>query len=345
VNCFEDCALKYDREIIQPDNLIQVGKVKGHEDKPDKKAAAKKVMETEIGRLKSKGGKKCGKQEECGAAKTCAANIHAELKSFAEIKEEKAAEWELHEEHELQDAHEFSNSGKSWADTAATKVTINDMPEFHAPSPSALMHHMSLSSQNATQGSLRGNLAPAPGLNDPNDPRTYFPLHPVKINVFAKGLINLDQCLSYCLATTCGCEGVPGMEDASDMGKIEQEGKKAGTHFNTPPVWKWRKAKKEECGNGLGDNKVIKDLYVDFAPGVDGWIEVCTKKFFNVQYGAAAMLGLTDPTKDMEKCDCGVNRLDCHEPDYGCSWNHIKSRCEYKAMHNTVCYKRYTFDK
>lgn len=347
VNCFEDCALKYDREIIQPDlTLMEVSKVQGHENKPDKKAAAKKVVHAEIARLKSKGGKKCSKKDECGMAQTCASNIHKELKSLAEIKEEKSAEWELHEEHQLQDAHDFSNSGKSWADTSAMKVSIHDIPEWNAPSPSALAHpHVSLSAQNATKGSLRGNLAPAPGLNDPNDPRTYFPLHPVKINVFAKGVINLDQCLKYCLATTCGCEGVPGMEDKSKINKISDEGAKIGTHFVTPPVWRYRKAKKEECGNGLGDNKVIKDLYVDFEPGVDGYLEVCTKEFFTKTYGAAAMLGLTDPTKDLEKCDCGVNRLDCHEPDYGCSWNHVKDRCEYKAMHNTVCFKRYTFDK
>lgn len=348
VNCFEDCALKYDREIIQADlSLIETGKVKSHQNKPDgKKDAAKKAVQSEIARMKAKSGKKCSKADECGMAKTCAANIHAELKSLAEIKEENAAEYERFEEKELQDAHDFSKTGKTWADTSGMKVTISDMPEWHAPSPSALTHHLNLASQNATKGSLRGNLAPAPGVgNDPNDPRTYFPLHPVKIGAFSKGLINMDQCLKYCLATTCGCEGVPGMEDGKKMDSVEEEGKKAGTHFNTPPVWKYRKAKKENCGHGLGDNKVIKDLYVDFNWGVDGWLEVCTKEFFDKSYGAAAALGLTDPKEDLEKCDCGVNRLDCHEPKFGCSWNHVKSRCEYKAMHNTVCYERYTFDK
>jgi len=226
------------------------------------------------------------------------------------------------------------------------EATIADMPTFHAPSPAQLRMATSLVSQNSSKSALRGNLAPAPGgPNDPNDPLTYYPAHPVKINIFAKGLINLDQCLNYCLSTTCGCEGVPGMEDAKKMDKFADAGAKLGTHVVTPPVWKYRKAKKEECGNGLGDNKVIKDLYVDFSPGVDGWIEICTKKFFDITYGAAAMLGMTDATKDMEKCDCGVNRLDCHEPKYGCSWNSIKSRCEYKAMYNTVCYARYTFDR
>jgi len=352
VNCFEDCALKYDREIIQPDNepfggsLIEVGAVKSHKGKPDVIDLARKAVNTELARLKAKrdGGKKCSKAEGCKTAQTCAKNMHAEISSLAAIKENNQAEYEKFEEQQLQDAHDISTSGKNWADVSGMKVTISDIPEWHAPSPSMLRHGINLAAQNATKSSLRGNLAPAPGINDPNDPLTYYPLHPVKLFVFSKGLINLDQCLSYCLATTCGCEGVPGMEDKSDMGKMEEEGKKMGTHHSTPPVWKYRKAKKEECGNGLGDNKVIKDLYVDFVPGVQGWIEICTKKFFDVQAGASAMLGLNDPQKSLDKCDCGVNRLDCHEPEYGCSWNHIKSRCEYKAMHNTVCYKRYTFD-
>jgi len=354
VNCFEDCALKYDREIIQPDNagfgssFMEVGAVKSHKGKPNAKPdvidLAKKAIKTELDRLKSKGGKKCSKAEGCKTAQTCAKNMHSELSSLAAIKENSKADYEKFNEQQIDEAHDISNSGKTWADVSGMKVTISDMPEWHAPSPSMLLHRMNLAAQNATKSALRGNLAPAPGLNDPNDPLTYYPLHPVKLFSFSKGLINLDQCLNYCLATTCGCKGVPGMEDKSDMGKMEQEGKKAGTHHNTPPVWYYRKAKKEECGHGLGTNKIIKDLYVDFSPGVDGWIEVCTKKFFDVQAGASAMLGLNDPQKSLDKCDCGVNRLDCHEPEYGCSWNHVKSRCEYKAMHNTVCYKRYVFD-
>lgn len=360
VNCFEDCTLKFDREIIQPDRIEgsslesslmevpkKVGAVHSHQGKPldKKRMQAQKATQAELARLKSKAGKKCSKKEGCQAGRTCAANIHAELKSVAEIKEDKDAEWEKHEEEVVQDAHEFSNSGRSWADTSAMKVTINDVPEWNAPSPSALAHsHLNLAAQNATKGALRGALAPAPGLNDPNDPRTYFPLHPVKIGSFEKGIINLDMCLKYCLATTCGCEGVPGMEDKSDMGAMEEAGKEAGTHHSTPPHWKYRKAKKEECAHGLGGNKIIKDLYIDFYPGVEGWFEVCTKEFFNEAAGVEAALGMYSPEKELEKCDCGVNRLDCHEPDYGCSWNNIKNRCEYKAMHNTVCYKRYTFD-
>jgi len=347
VNCFEDCTLKFDREIIQPDlALMQVGR-KGKPQTNKVRELAKKATETEIARLKAKGAKKCGKAEECKAAKTCATNMHAELKSLASIKADNEAQFKLSEEQSLQDAHEFSNSGRSWADSSALKASIHDMPEWHAPSPSALAHgRVSLSAQNASKGSLRGNLAPAPGgPNDPNEPRNYFPLHPVKIGVFEQGLINMDTCLNYCLATTCGCEGVPGMEDKSDINKVSDAGAKAGTHTVTPPQWKYRKALKEECGHGLGDNKVIKDLYVDFAPGVGGMMEICTKDFFMKSGGASAMLGLTDPAKDMEKCDCGVNRLDCHEPKYGCSWNHVKDRCEYKAMYNTICYKRYTFDK
>jgi len=355
VNCFEDCVLKYDREIIQPDmeppfggsSLLEVGAVKSHQNKPDAKDLSKKALATELNRLKAKGGKKCSKEAGCKMAQTCAKNMHAEVSSLAEIKAENEAQYEQFEEQQLQDAHDIENSGRNWADVSATKVTISDIPDWKAPSPSMLRatRTISLSAQNSTKNAVQNSLAPAPGAaGDPNSPRTFYPKHPVKIGSFEKGIINLDQCLNYCLATTCGCEGVPGMEDKSDMGKMEELGKEAGTHHSTPPVWKYRKAKKEECANGLGGNKIIKDLYVDFSPGVDGWIEVCTKKFFDKSAGASAMLGLNDPQKELDKCDCGVNRLDCHEPDYGCSWNHVKNRCEFKMMYNTVCYKRYTFD-
>jgi len=351
VNCFEDCALKYDREIIQVEVLqTKTGKVQKHSvtspktTLPSMQELSKKALTTEMGRLKAHKSKTCPKKQGCALAKTCATNINAELSSLEAAKANSRADLEAMEEEELQKGHELGEKGRDWTQASGMEVTIADIPTFHAPSPAHL--RMGLVSQNTSKSSLRGSLAPAPGgANDPNDPFNYYPAHPFKIGIFSKGLMNLKTCMDFCLATTCGCEGVPGMEDAKKMDKYADKGAKAGTHTVTPPVWKYRKAKKEECGNGLGDNKVIKDLYVDFTPGVDGWIEVCTKKFFDMTYGAAAMLGMTDATKDLEKCDCGVNRLDCHEPKYGCSWNHVKSRCEYKAMHNTVCFARYTFDR
>jgi len=357
VTCFEDCALKYDREIIQPEVLAQtsMGKVQKHDSSTSQVAApspqqlSKRLVDTEIGRLKAHKARTCPKKQSCALAQRCAKNIDAELSSMELQETAKAnsrAELEGIAEEEIRRGQELGEKGKDWTQASGEMVTIADVPNWHAPSPAQLRMATSLVSQNTSRKSLRGNLAPAPGAgNDPNDPFTYYPAHPVKIGIFSKGLMDLKTCMDYCLATTCGCEGVPGMESASKMDKVADAGAAAGTHHVTPPTWRYRKAKKEECGNGLGDNKVIKDLYVDFVPGIDGWIEVCTKKFFDVSYGAAAALGMTDATKDLEKCDCGVNRLDCHEPKYGCSWNHIKGRCEYKAMHNTVCYKRYTWDK
>lgn len=354
VNCFEDCALKFDREIMQVDMLVQTGagKVEKHgvsrskTKAPSVQELSKRALSIEMGRLKAHKGKTCPKKEGCALAKTCAKNIDAELTSLEAVRLNSQADLRTMEEDEIDRGRELGEKGKDWTQASGTMVTISDIPTWNAPSPSQLKMttHLFIE-ENATKRSLRGNLAPAPGTgNDPNDPFTYYPAHPVKIGIFSKGRQTLKMCMDFCLSTTCGCEGVPGMEDKKKMDKFADAGAKAGYHTVTPPVWKYRKAKKEECGNGLGDNKVIKDLYVDFSPGVDGWIEVCTKKFFDTSYGAAAALGMTDATKDLEKCACGVDRLDCHEPKYGCSWNNIKQRCEYKAMHNTVCFKRYTFD-
>merc|ERR1719183_1301699 len=46
-----------------------------------------------------------------------------------------------------------------------------------------------------------------------------FPLHSVKINVFAKGKMTLDHCLKYCLASTCGCSDAPGFNSADGLKK------------------------------------------------------------------------------------------------------------------------------
>jgi len=101
-------------------------------------------------------------------------------------------------------------------------------------------------------------------------------------------------------------------------------------------------ATKEQCGAGV--KKIIKDLYIDYFPGVGGVVEVCSMEYFKLRAGASGALGLTDPSEDKEKCDCGVNRLDCHEPDFGCSWNEIRGFCEFKALKHTRCYHRYKTD-
>lgn len=387
VTCFEDCVLKFDREIMQPDMRFVQLQSKAPAPSPSGLHyldIAKQILNKNVHHLKGESagnGKKCSKKQGCGMAVKCAKSVDDELDGLytgymkatktktldADLDKEA---YERQNEDEVASGHQVAQTKERWTDVSSTEVTIMDLPTFHAPghgSPKvsesavanldrvrALSPHLGAlqkSQRNQTAlasmktVALRGNLAPAPGLDDPNSPREYYPLHPVKLNIFAHGQITLAKCMQYCLATTCGCEGVPGLESQSNMAKMEEEGRKAGTHWSTPPVWKYRKATKAECAHGLGDNKIIKDLYVDFAPGVEGWYEVCTKPFFDKFFGASAMLGLADASENLEKCDCGVNRLDCHEPEYGCSWNKISQRCEFKAMHNTVCYKRYTFDK
>merc|ERR1719335_238670 len=40
----------------------------------------------------------------------------------------------------------------------------------------------------------------------------HYPIHSVAVGVFSKGAMNLDECLKFCLAATCGCDKAPGLD-------------------------------------------------------------------------------------------------------------------------------------
>merc|ERR1719272_1241778 len=84
-----------------------------------------------------------------------------------------------------------------------------------------------------------------------------FPLHPVKINVFAKGGMLMDQCLKYCLAATCGCEDAPGFEKLEATVKAN-----AGSVHDGAASPQFRPAKIEECAKGMIGKKVARGLYI-----------------------------------------------------------------------------------
>merc|ERR1719263_2435789 len=76
-----------------------------------------------------------------------------------------------------------------------------------------------------------------------------FPLHSVKINVFAKGALLMDQCLKYCLAATCGCEDAPVFDKREELAKANAAAGPAVT--DTPASPQYRPAKIEECAKGM----------------------------------------------------------------------------------------------
>merc|ERR1719421_2321276 len=128
-----------------------------------------------------------------------------------------------------------------------------------------------------------------------------FPLHPVSINAFAKGSMNMDQCLKYCLAATCGCEDAPGFEKLEATVKANTA---AGTPVKDLPASpQFKPAKIEECAKGMIGKKVASGLYIKLGGGPLDYVEVCTDSFLSAiaaPEGADAKFGCVwDATKDM----------------------------------------------
>merc|ERR550537_852794 len=140
-----------------------------------------------------------------------------------------------------------------------------------------------------------------------------FPLHSVKINAFAKGKMNLDQCLKYCLAATCGCEDAPGFQTLEKTIK-----ENAGSVKDTPKSPQYKPAKIEECAKGMIGKKVASGLYIKLEGGPGGMYEVCSKDFLSKILG---------PSGDIDgytaKCKSGAS----DDAKFGCQWDAEKNVC------------------
>lgn len=351
INCMQDCTAKFHEEVMKDDmtSFLQVAEPKPSSDlakMPDK------IVADYITRLHSASAKGCVKKQGCNLAMQCAKSVDNVLK--ARLQDEQLE----HASQELDYGHDIHKKGKAWTDVASQEVTIADLPKFHvatdqhAHAATGAVSEHDLRTLDASHGlatrfgghlrlisskTNKTGLAPTGEAPDP------FPLHPVKRQVFAKGQQTLFQCMQYCFAATCGCEDSPMTGTVSKTQELTKAAIASGFHTDTPPTWKYSRATKEQCGAGV--KKLIKGLYIIYHAGPDGTYEVCSKGMFKAKAGVSGALGLTDPLEDMYKCDCGVNRLDCNEPDFGCKWNDKNNRCEFGAMHNTMCYYRYKTDK
>lgn len=363
VTCIKDCGAKFESEVMSDDSLLQLTKKVNTSNLRSKATVinpeiqkmfkiSEQLAKEYTNKLYFEGKHSCGtasqKELGCGIAKQCVDSIDKEFANLGAQAMQKRAEQEVDHGMEVID----KRGHKAWTDVAADEVTISDFPKFHADSTprlrsSAPVSQASLDSlENAHMSSAKNgghlrmiqadsSLEPTGEAPDP------YPLHPVKLGIFSKGGQTLTQCMTYCFAATCGCGG-QGVVDAASIPKAVKEANKHGFYTDTPASWKYSAATKEQCGAGV--KKIIKDLYIDYFPGVGGVVEVCSMEYFKLRAGASGALGLTDPSEDKEKCDCGVNRLDCHEPDFGCSWNEIRGFCEFKALKHTRCYHRYKTD-
>lgn len=345
VTCFEDCANKFEKEIIKPEEGDLMEKSAALVQKTG--SPRSNIMPTTHGmvaqftdRLRTEGRKgSCDKRHGCKVARDCAKTFESTLAARQAEKEELEAEKKLTDSHNVFD-NEKMYSDKGWTRVAAQKVSIVDLPSMddyarmHGRSerphgnPTEEHDEDALDRAHSSRGSA-SLIALDPGPSK----KSYFPVRPVKINVFSKGYLTVTKCIEYCLTVTCGCEGTP-----YDLAKSKAEYKKgAPTHIDTMPTWNYKKATLEQCGNG--HEKIISGLWIDYGIGIGGQLEVCSKEMFEAKAGADAMLGMADISAPIEKCK------DLLEHDWGCSWNPETLQCEFKAWHSTVCYHRAKIDE
>jgi len=174
-----------------------------------------------------------------------------------------------------------------------------------------------------------------------------YPIHSVTVGVFSRGAMNMDQCLKFCLAATCGCDKAPGLDTIDKLFKaIKQNdaalpGEKDFAHHepatavaDTHGSYKFRPAKIEECAKGMIGKKVNKGLYIDMGGGVGGELEICGKKLMERIFGPG------DHSKKEKLC----KSTKTDDSDWGCKWNEKKGYCGVGFSPNLHCLKRYIGD-
>jgi len=174
-----------------------------------------------------------------------------------------------------------------------------------------------------------------------------YPIHSVTVGVFSRGAMNMDQCLKFCLAATCGCDKAPGLDSIDKLFKaIKQNdaalpGEKDFAHHepatavaDTHGSYKFRPAKIEECAKGIIGKKVAKGLYIDMGGGVGGEIEICSKELMERIFGPG------DHSEKMKLCKSTKS----DDAKWGCVWNEKKGYCGVGFSPNLHCLKRYIGD-
>jgi len=169
-----------------------------------------------------------------------------------------------------------------------------------------------------------------PGPSDPDDAAIPWSIniHPVKINTFATGRQNLEQCFKSCLAATCGCDDAPGMQAIDDLnGAIKQNDMAKDPVEDTHPMWQYKPADIVDCGKGMAGKKITKGLYVNIGGHHK---EVCQDEFFEAMGSAA----------DAGKKNCASSKAKLA----GCLWDETKEACVYGLKKTMRCDSRYKDD-
>jgi len=300
VTCFEDCSLKYDREILQDDNFLQIS-------------------------VKHENTTKNGSKERVAQWSSQYASCLREDKCPCEKEEAKAAA-------------KAEKGKKVFLQKKNTTTTC-------AVGEVSCAQNCSRKVVNKVQENLQAKVATQPVKKQQLIQRAY-PIHSVTVGVFAKGAMNLDECLKFCLAATCGCDKAPGLDsidklfnaikanDAAQPGEKDFSHRVPGTAVaDTHQSKKYRPAKIEECAKGMIGKKVSKGLYISFG-GIGNELEICSKKFMEKIFGPG------DHSKKQKLCQSTKS----DDAKWGCIWNEEKKFCSVGFSPNLHCLKQYYND-
>merc|ERR1719313_1069332 len=176
-----------------------------------------------------------------------------------------------------------------------------------------------------------------------------YPIHSVRVGVFSHGAMNMDQCLKFCLAATCGCDNVPDLDTIDRLVKaikkndatfgegyhpVEEAADHKGGVLDTHRSEQFRPAEMKECGKGMIGKKVNKDLWIDFGEGVGGEVEICSTKFMEKLFGPG----------DHGKKDKLCKSTKSDDAEWGCVWDDKKGKCVVGISRNLVCQIKYFKD-
>jgi len=296
VTCFEDCALKYDREIMQ-DDFLQIDEQKSH---------AAQVTEEYS---------QCLIDDKCPCEKE---------KKKAEAAAKAAA------------AAGGKTSLLQKKGNATGACLLNDVPCAQKCSRKVV---------NKAEANLK---AKVPVQKQALIQRDY-PIHSVRVGVFSKGSMNMDQCLKFCLAATCGCDGVPDLDTIDRLVKaikkndavsggvyhpVEEAADHKGGVVDTHASAQFKPAEMADCAKGMIGKKVTKGLFIDFGEGVGGEVEICSTTFMEKLFGPG------DHSQQDKLCKSKKS----DDAEWGCVWDDTKAKCVVGISRNLVCQKKYFKD-
>jgi len=250
VTCFEDCSLKYNREIMQDDDFLQL---------PSKNQTSNRTAHTKIGQEFAQ----CLQDEKCPCPKEeakAAANATGFLqtKNATCVVNSPAADCAVKCGQKVADkSHAALDAKKAKAPEKKKAVLLQRDYPIHSVHVGVFSKgHMNLAECHKFCLAATCGCDKTPGLG------------------------SIDKLFKAIKANDAA---EPGEKDFSHRG--EKNNQHGGGVVDTHASKQYAPAKIEECAKGMLGKKVNKGLYVDFGGGVGGEVEICSKEMFLKVFG------------------------------------------------------------